>query len=266
MIAWRAQYTRGDHGYPTIVLETVASVDLWIWHAFFGVVGSRNDINVLNESPIFNEVLKGNAPEVNFIVNGTQYTKGLTDGIYPECATFVKSFSCPKDLKRMKFKERQEAAKKDVERAFGVFQARWAIIRGPGRHWFMDKCKEIMYTCIILHNMIVEDEGHAISIWDREEQDTITANHGSTSEFAEDIRRNSDLRDTQRAIFVGHCHNHNHDSTITTFFSGHHDITFIAIPIDSFVIAALPATSDIDSVLSSRFERNHHRRNTNTDD
>ncbi|XP_042410212.1 uncharacterized protein LOC121999620 [Zingiber officinale] len=29
-VAWRAQYTRGDHGYPTIVLEAVASVDLWI--------------------------------------------------------------------------------------------------------------------------------------------------------------------------------------------------------------------------------------------
>ncbi|XP_042415158.1 uncharacterized protein LOC122004316 [Zingiber officinale] len=135
-VAWRAQYTRGDHGYPTIVLEAVASVDLWIWHAFFGVAGSRNDINMLNESPIFNDVLKGNAPEVNFIVNGTQYTKGyyLTDGIYPEWATFVKSFSCPQDPKRIKFKERQEAARKDVERAFGVLQARWAIIRGLGRH------------------------------------------------------------------------------------------------------------------------------------
>ncbi|XP_042456377.1 uncharacterized protein LOC122040950 [Zingiber officinale] len=34
-VAWRAQYTRSDHGYSTIVLEAVASVDLWIWHAFF---------------------------------------------------------------------------------------------------------------------------------------------------------------------------------------------------------------------------------------
>ncbi|XP_075504608.1 uncharacterized protein LOC142542044 [Primulina tabacum] len=51
-VAWRAQYTRGDHGYPTILLEAVASADLWIWHAFFGVAGSRNDINVLNESPL----------------------------------------------------------------------------------------------------------------------------------------------------------------------------------------------------------------------
>ncbi|XP_073153847.1 uncharacterized protein [Henckelia pumila] len=98
----------------------------------YGVTGSRNDINVLNESPLFNDILKGNSPEVNFIVNGTQYTKGyyLADDIYPEWSTFVKSFSCPQDPKRIKFKQRQEAARKDVERAFGVLQARLAIIRG----------------------------------------------------------------------------------------------------------------------------------------
>lgn len=29
-VAWRAQFTRGDHGYPTIMLEAVTSADLWI--------------------------------------------------------------------------------------------------------------------------------------------------------------------------------------------------------------------------------------------
>ncbi|XP_022004303.1 uncharacterized protein LOC110901839 [Helianthus annuus] len=28
--AWQGQYTRGDHGHPTIVLEVVVSQDLWI--------------------------------------------------------------------------------------------------------------------------------------------------------------------------------------------------------------------------------------------
>jgi hypothetical protein len=32
---------------PTIILEVVASKDLWIWHAFFCLPGSHNDINVL---------------------------------------------------------------------------------------------------------------------------------------------------------------------------------------------------------------------------
>jgi len=34
-VAWKGQFTRGDYGVSTIMLEAVASADLWIWHAFF---------------------------------------------------------------------------------------------------------------------------------------------------------------------------------------------------------------------------------------
>ncbi|GLT71381.1 hypothetical protein SLA2020_434070 [Shorea laevis] len=46
----------------------------------------------------------------------------------------------------------------DVEWAFGVLQARFAIVRGPARSYEPEMLKEIMMACIILHNMIVEDE------------------------------------------------------------------------------------------------------------
>ena len=85
-------YTGGYRGVPTIVLEAMASSDLWIWHAFFEVAGSDNNINVLDRSSMFDELLKGRAPEVNYTMNGTSYTLGyyLTYGIYPEWAIFVK--------------------------------------------------------------------------------------------------------------------------------------------------------------------------------
>ncbi|XP_022576063.2 uncharacterized protein LOC111216059 [Brassica napus] len=56
--AWKGQYTHGS-GKPTIVLEAVASQDLWIWHAFFGPPGTLNDINVLERSPVFDDILQG---------------------------------------------------------------------------------------------------------------------------------------------------------------------------------------------------------------
>lgn len=46
--AWHRMY-RGYKKEPTIILEAVASKDLWIWHAFFGMPGSHNDINVLHD-------------------------------------------------------------------------------------------------------------------------------------------------------------------------------------------------------------------------
>jgi hypothetical protein len=159
-VAWKGQFSRGDHGKPTIMLEAVASQDLWIWHAFFGTAGSNNDINVLNTSDVFNDVLNGQAPRVQYTVNRTTYHMGyyLADGIYPEWATFVKTIPMPQGEKRKLFAQRQESARKDVERAFGVLQARFAIVRGPARAWHVNTMKHIMLACIILHNMIVEDE------------------------------------------------------------------------------------------------------------
>ncbi|XP_071728071.1 uncharacterized protein [Rutidosis leptorrhynchoides] len=34
-VAWQGQYTRGDKKGPSIMLEAIASQDLWIWHTFF---------------------------------------------------------------------------------------------------------------------------------------------------------------------------------------------------------------------------------------
>lgn len=72
-VAWKGQFTRGDYGVPTIMLEVVASKDLWIWHAFFGAAGSNNDINVLDQSPLFTDVLRGRAPPVQYTLNELDY-------------------------------------------------------------------------------------------------------------------------------------------------------------------------------------------------
>jgi len=52
----------------------------------------------------------------------------------------------------------QEGARKDVERAFGVLQARFEILKNPIRQWDLGTIEDIMMACIILHNMIIEDE------------------------------------------------------------------------------------------------------------
>ncbi|XP_066358602.1 uncharacterized protein [Miscanthus floridulus] len=158
-VEWQGQY-KGHIEEPTIILEAVASNDLWIWHAFFGMPGSHNDINVLHRSPLFAKLAEGRALEVNYTINGHDYTMGyyLADGIYPSWATLVKSISQPMGNKNKYFAKAQEAARKDDERAFGVLQSRFAIVRGAARLWDTETLGIIMKACVIMHNMIIKDE------------------------------------------------------------------------------------------------------------
>jgi hypothetical protein len=50
--AHQAMY-KGHKGACSVVLEVMAGQDLCIWHAFFGVAGSQDDINVMQCSDVF---------------------------------------------------------------------------------------------------------------------------------------------------------------------------------------------------------------------
>ncbi|KAJ9560431.1 hypothetical protein OSB04_005591 [Centaurea solstitialis] len=106
---------------------------------------------------------RGKAPDSSFTVNGRQYKHGyyLADGIYPKWTTFVKAYRYPTEPERIAFTERQESARKDIERAFAMLKSKWHIVKYPARAWTKKKLRYTMYTCIILHNMIREDEGFA---------------------------------------------------------------------------------------------------------
>ncbi|XP_071714587.1 uncharacterized protein [Rutidosis leptorrhynchoides] len=108
-VALKGQYTRGDHKKLTLMLEVFASYDLWIWHAFFGMAGSNNDINVLNQSPIFDKLKNGTFPSAPFEVNGHEYSKRILP-----CGWMRRAMEC----------------------------------------------------CLILHNVILEDNGFALSKWE----------------------------------------------------------------------------------------------------
>jgi hypothetical protein len=99
--ALKAFFTgRGRH--PSMILEAAALHDLWIWHAYFGLPGSCNDINVLQRSLIFSPYERGESPPVQFTVNERTYDMGyyLADGIYLEWSAFVKIVPHPIDRKK----------------------------------------------------------------------------------------------------------------------------------------------------------------------
>src|SRR4051812_24627511 len=96
--------------------------------------GTYNDINVLQCSNVFVRLVEGHALSVNFEVNEHEYNKGyyLADDIYPRWPVFVKTISNPvPGEKYTYFVKCQEACRKDVERAFGLLQSRFTVVRYP---------------------------------------------------------------------------------------------------------------------------------------
>jgi hypothetical protein len=189
-----------------MILEAVASKDLRIWHAFFGTAGSNNDINVLNRSPLFIQKLRGEAPQVQYVVNGKPYSTGyyLADGIYPDWAALMKSIPSPQNDKDRCFAKRQEKERKVVECSFGVLQSRFNIIHRPARLWKRKDVVNITMVRVILHNMIVEDEKEDVQV-----HIDLNANPGASIAlppevsteanpcFAAVLRRNKEIRATQ---------------------------------------------------------------------
>ncbi|XP_020271556.1 uncharacterized protein LOC109846722 [Asparagus officinalis] len=131
---------------------------------FPGMLGSldctNNDINVLESSNLFSNLAQGIAPPAHYVIQGKEYNMGyyLADGIYPKWATIVQTIQQPQGRKKKYFAMKQEACRKDIERAFRVLQSRFAIVAGSARFWKKHVLYDIMTACIIMHNMIIEDE------------------------------------------------------------------------------------------------------------
>ena len=70
----------------------------------------------------------------------------------------MQSLSEPGNEAEILFSKLVDAIRKDIERAFGILQARFKILVEACRQWYKEDMEYIMKACIIMHNMIVEDE------------------------------------------------------------------------------------------------------------
>uniref|UniRef100_K4CSM7 DDE Tnp4 domain-containing protein n=1 Tax=Solanum lycopersicum TaxID=4081 RepID=K4CSM7_SOLLC len=82
----------------------------------------------------------------------------LADGIYHKWSTIVQTICDPHSQKKKYLAMKQESCLKNVERAFRVLQSYFAIIAGPSHFLRKNLLHDIMTTCIILLNIIIEDE------------------------------------------------------------------------------------------------------------
>ncbi|XP_047943144.1 uncharacterized protein LOC125189981 [Salvia hispanica] len=98
-----------------------------------------------------------------------------------------------------------------MKRAFGVLQSRWAIVKGPTRFWFKEIIADVMYACIIMHNMIVEQEVGHVTDWIDDEAGSSSSTttppvaRGLAMGFSAVLERQSSMRSRQdHAALMNH--------------------------------------------------------------
>lgn len=71
--AWQGDY-ENRKGKKSIILEVVVLFDTCVWLAFLGVTGSQNYLNVLDQSLVFNDMLRGHSLQITYQINNTIYS------------------------------------------------------------------------------------------------------------------------------------------------------------------------------------------------
>jgi len=82
-------------------VEAIVTKDLWIWHAFIGLLSSLNDINVIDHPTLMVHYFRNVAQHAKFTMNYHAYHMCylLVDGIYHDWIVFQNTISKPQGEK-----------------------------------------------------------------------------------------------------------------------------------------------------------------------
>jgi hypothetical protein len=145
----------------TISCEAVADLNIYCNHWFVGRAGTKNDLTVIDNSPLFFDILSDcrrirlpHSFEIDGITrNWLMYY--LYDGIYPLYAIFVRQIHAPISDGEKCMTKQQEATRKSFERIFGALQGHFHILSNERHEWSDDMLILISQVCIIIHNILV---------------------------------------------------------------------------------------------------------------
>jgi hypothetical protein len=134
---------------------------MWLWHVSFSSPGTLNDITIWDRSPLLKSFLDGSFTrdvDCNFEVGGEEFSEMwlLVDGIYPPLSRFVKSLQVPTTHDERRYTTWQESSRKSIERTFGCLQRKFHILVKSIEQWYIYDINDIVLTCSILHNMMVQ--------------------------------------------------------------------------------------------------------------
>lgn len=125
----------GKEGKPTLRMEIICDLNLRIWSLFSGLPGHLNDINILELSPFFSDLMTDQYPKdlFEYEIDGEKFDwlYFLGDGIYGGYKFIMRTIPNPKTQGEKMYVRRQEGVRKCEERLFGVVYKQFKILCTP---------------------------------------------------------------------------------------------------------------------------------------
>ena len=156
----------GKEGVPTIAYEMVCDHRRRILSVTPGHPGARNDKTIVRFDGFIQEVhdreryADATFTTVDVDGNRVEHT-GLSgylivDGGYHRWRVLQCPYKHTSDRARQQWSSNLESQRKDIECCFGILKGRFRILKGPMRFHKKGEIDNIVFTCVVLHNMLLK--------------------------------------------------------------------------------------------------------------
>ncbi len=204
--AMRQSLHQGKEGYPSLAYEMTVDHCRRFMSVPHGHPGARSDKTIA----LFDEFVMSVKDKRLFHdcefqlrkLDGTMHTERgaylISDNGYHKWRILqcpIKAAYTPAELA---WSKRIESTRKDVECAFGILKGRWRILKLPVNLHSKQVIDAVVWTCVILHNMLLTNDGMRLA-WERDVAwDGVDGLHGEDD--TEDLPAASSLRAAGRVL------------------------------------------------------------------
>ena len=161
-----AQLCSGKEGYPTLAYSCTVDHHRRILASTSSVWGAKNDKTIVLGDTYFTDVkFKKVHSDTRFDIYVNGSLKSVS-GVYYLCVGGYHKWTCMMNpLKHTctrsdrLWSEWVESTRKDVECTFGILKSRWRFLRNGIVLQNQTSIDYAFFTCCILHNLILENDG-----------------------------------------------------------------------------------------------------------
>ena len=153
----------GKEGYPTLAFQATVNHKMRFISVTKSFYGSNNDKTIckydkltmdIHTKQLFqNDEFKLFTSDGEEVLHLGYYL--ICDGGFMRWRCLMTGYKYYSSLKEALWSAQMESTRKDVERAFGILKGRFRCLKLPILFQQMDRITYMMWTCVIIHNMII---------------------------------------------------------------------------------------------------------------